>query len=135
KVPDTLEFQDVKLAKKEQIGQRKTEKPTGFKVTDSRGTGKQGGWYVTAQAIASEETSIDDYLIYKQINGVSENLTDMVKIHQEEVQRDPEGPLTVDLTSWWTDSSGILLKIPKENTLRPNMDYQATLVFNIIEAP
>ncbi|HGV8438815.1 TPA: hypothetical protein I0I20_RS14420, partial [Enterococcus faecium] len=74
----------------------------------------------------SEETSIDDYLIYKQINGVSENLTDMVKIHQEEVQRDPEGPLTVDLTSWWTDSSGILLKIPKENTLRPNMDYQAT---------
>ncbi|MEY8307861.1 BspA family leucine-rich repeat surface protein, partial [Enterococcus faecium] len=134
-VPDALEFQEVKLANKEQIGKRKSEKPTGFKVSDSRGFGKQGGWYVTAQVIASEETSIDDYLIYKQINGVSENLTDMVKIHQEEVQRDPEGPLTVDLTSWWTDSSGILLKIPKENTLRPNMDYQATLVFNIIEAP
>ncbi|EME3582311.1 hypothetical protein QL848_002612 [Enterococcus faecium] len=134
-VPDTLEFQDVKLAKKEQIGQRKTEKPTGFKVTDSRGAGKQGGWYVTAQAITVGETTIDDYLIYKQINGVSENLTDTVKIHQQEVQDNTEGPMTVDLTSWWTDSSGILLKIPKENTLRPNMDYQATLVFNIIEAP
>ncbi|HGF7866428.1 TPA: hypothetical protein QFL65_002434, partial [Enterococcus faecium] len=134
-VPDTLEFQDVKLSKKEQIGQRKTEKPTGFKVTDSRGTGKQGGWYVTAQAITAEEIGIDDYLIYKQINGVSENLTDTVKIHQQEEQGNTEGPLTVDLTSWWTDSSGILLKIPKENTLRPNMDYQATLVFNIIEAP
>ncbi|EME8127730.1 hypothetical protein MZM66_002616, partial [Enterococcus faecium] len=134
-VPDTLEFQDVKLAKKEQIVQRKTEKPTGFKVTDSRGTGKQGGWYVTAQAITAEEIGIDDYLIYKQINGVSENLTDTVKIHQQEEQGNTEGPLTVDLTSWWTDSSGILLKIPKENTLRPNMDYQATLVFNIIEGP
>ncbi|MFF6157649.1 BspA family leucine-rich repeat surface protein [Enterococcus faecium] len=134
-VPDTLEFQDVKLSKKEQIGQRKTEKPTGFKVTDSRGIGKQGGWYVTAQAITAEEIGIDDYLIYKQINGVSENLTDTVKIHQQEEQGNTEGPLTVDLTSWWTDSSGILLKIPKENTLRPNKDYQGTLVFNIIEAP
>ena len=134
-VPDTLEFQDVKLAKKEQIGQRKTEKPAGFKVTDNRGSGKQGGWYVTAQAITTDKTSIEDYLIYKQINGVSENLTDLVKIHQQEVQNESEGPLTVDLTSWWTANSGILLKIPKENTLRPNMDYQATLVFNIVEAP
>ncbi|EHK9937605.1 BspA family leucine-rich repeat surface protein, partial [Enterococcus faecium] len=134
-VPDALEFQEVKLANKEQIGKRKSEKPTGFKVTDSRGTGKQGGWYVTAQAITAEEIGIDDYLIYKQINGVSENLTDTVKIHQQEEQGNTEGPMTVDLTSWWTDSSGILLKIPKENTLRPNMDYQATLVFNIIEAP
>ncbi len=134
-VPETLEYEDIRLSSKEQLGQRKIEKPAGFQVTDSRGTGKQGGWYITAKSEATEDESIGNYLIYRQNDGTSQNLVDNVKIYQQESQDVSERPLTIDLTSWWSNDTGILLKLPQGNSLRPNMDYQATIVFTIVEAP
>ncbi|WP_273960537.1 hypothetical protein [Enterococcus lactis] len=134
-VPGTLEYEDIRLSSKEQIGQRKIEKPAGFQVTDSRGSGKQGGWYITAKSEATEDASIGNYLIYRQNDGTSQKLLDNIKIYQQERQVVSEKPLTIDITSWWSTDTGILLKLPKGNSLRPNMDYQATIVFTIVEAP
>ncbi|HGV8438598.1 hypothetical protein AAK913_13540 [Enterococcus faecium] len=132
-VPETLNFEDFKLSRNEQIVKRKDIENSELTVNDSRGSGNQGGWHITATV--KENEGIGDYLVYRQEGASDQYLKDTVTVYSQDKQEVSEEPINVMLTSLWNEDNGILLKVPGINHLTENTDYQETITWNLVEGP
>lgn len=132
--PATLEFQGFTKSRSEQIIQRKDKGDIGLSIKDNRGADKQGGWKLTAQ-IKNKNDGIAPYLIYRDQNGNDNPLNNSsVIIYAQGKQNNATKPLEVNVSEKWTNSTGLLLKIPPKNNLT-SQKYSTTITWNLVEGP
>lgn len=132
-VPKTLTFKEFAKSKSEQVIQRKYSGDLGLKISDNRGEGKQGNWRLTAQVSQSEELS--PYLIFRDDSLQDKYLNQgATEIYSQAKQSNPTEPLNVEVSGQWTKDTGILLKVPSNNTLS-SKQYTSTITWNLVEGP
>ncbi|WP_285017215.1 hypothetical protein [Lactococcus garvieae] len=132
-VPELLEFKDLSKSKIEQLVQRKNSKNLGISVNDSRGSGKQGNWQLTARVEQAEDLS--PYLIFKESNSQEKYLNQgAVEIYSQSKQEDPQEPLNIDVSEEWTENNGLLLRVPAKNDLL-SQQYSSVITWNLVEGP
>ncbi|HBI1635440.1 TPA: hypothetical protein I0F70_RS09555 [Enterococcus faecalis] len=132
-VPKTLTFKEFAKSKSEQVIQRKYSGDLGLKISDNRGEGKQGNWRLTAQVSQSEELS--PYLIFRDDSLQDKYLNQgATEIYSQAKQSNPTEPLNVEVSGQWTKDTGILLKVPSNNTLS-SKQYASTITWNLVEGP
>ncbi|MFG5447670.1 hypothetical protein ACFJYX_13215, partial [Enterococcus faecalis] len=132
--PTILEFQEFTKSRSEQIIQRKDKGDIGLSIKDNRGADKQGGWKLTAQ-IKNENGGIAPYLIYRDQNGNDTPLNNSSAIiYAQGKQNNATKPLEVNVSGKWTNSTGLLLKIPPKNNLT-SQKYSTTITWNLVEGP
>lgn len=133
RVPKTLTFKEFAKSKSEQVIQRKYSGDLGLKISDNRGEGKQGNWRLTAQVSQSEELS--PYLIFRDDSLQDKYLNQgAAEIYSQAKQSNPTEPLNVEVSGQWTKDTGILLKVPSNNTLS-SKQYASTITWNLVEGP
>lgn len=133
-VPDTFEFKETTISNKEQLVQRAKNSKLGLVISDDRGSGKQGGWYLTAQVKANDK-GLASYLIFQKGTQEPSYLTSVTKVFSKAIEGDATQPFKSDVTSDWQDNDGVLLKIPAKNKLLGNKTYQETIYWNLVEGP
>ncbi|EMC0702296.1 hypothetical protein VBX86_000718 [Enterococcus faecalis] len=132
-VPKTLTFKEFAKSKSEQVIQRTYSGDLGLKISDNRGEGKQGNWRLTAQVSQSEELS--PYLIFRDDSLQDKYLNQgATEIYSQAKQSNPTEPLNVEVSGQWTKDTGILLKVPSNNTLS-SKQYASTITWNLVEGP
>lgn len=132
-VPKTLTFKEFAKSKSEQVIQRTYSGDLGLKISDNRGEGKQGNWRLTAQVSQSEELS--PYLIFRDDSLQDKYLNQgAAEIYSQAKQSNPTEPLNVEVSGQWTKDTGILLKVPSNNTLS-SKQYASTITWNLVEGP
>ncbi|EGO7756651.1 hypothetical protein FMJ00_002475 [Enterococcus faecalis] len=132
-VPKTLTFKEFAKSKSEQVIQRKYSGDLGLEISDNRGEGKQGNWRLTAQVSQSEELS--PYLIFRDDSLQDKYLNQgATEIYSQAKQSNPTEPLNVEVSGQWTKDTGILLKVPSNNTLS-SKQYASTITWNLVEGP
>ncbi|MCZ4376844.1 MULTISPECIES: hypothetical protein [Enterococcus] len=82
-----------------------------IKVTETLSNGQEVEYEYTIPITVTENAPIGNDLIYRQNDGISQNILDNVKNYQRESQNISEKRLTINLTSCWPNDTGILLKI------------------------
>lgn len=133
-VPNTLTFKEFSKSRDEQIVQRKYSGNLGLMVKDTRGANSQGNWKLMAK-VKNDLDSLAPYLVYRDKNQIDSYLNgNSVLIYSQEKQTDANGPLEVEVSSEWSNNTGILLKIPSKNNLS-SQKYSTTITWNLVEGP
>ncbi|CAD5897489.1 exported hypothetical protein [Carnobacterium maltaromaticum] len=127
-VPENLEFKDYQISNTDTIIERKNT-DWGVVIEDSRHNSnkEKEGWNLTAKARTSE-SGLENYLVFIDEEGTEHSLLEAAPIFTrlEHIE---------NTVIKWPKNKGMLLKIPKKNDLRPNKQYQTTIIWNVNEGP
>ncbi|CAD5896746.1 hypothetical protein CMALT430_110093 [Carnobacterium maltaromaticum] len=127
--PEMLEFQDYQIQNSDTIVERKQD-DWNLVVEDTRHPNNQEneGWSLTAKA-ENSVSGLEKYLVFIDEENQEYSLLEETLIFTSVLQQ------TENTLINWADNRGILLKIPKNNDLQPNQQYQTTITWNINEGP
>lgn len=133
-VPEIINFNDYQKSKDDQIVSRNTVSGLGILVNDTRSSSNRGDWKLTAQ-VTNQSDDIGSYLIFVDQLGNKSSLSNSpALIYSQTTNSDSDESLELDVSSSWTNNTGILLDIPSDNDLAIQ-SYSATITWNLVEGP
>lgn len=126
--PKLLEFKDYHIQTAETVVQRKENNWT-IVVEDSRNLTSlvEEQWTLTAKA-ESSESGLEQYMVFIDENGTEHSLIEETPIYKNQEFKE-------NTAINWPENKGFLLRIPKNNQLSLEKNYQTMITWNIVEGP